>query len=114
MDTSSPPPVPKRLREILADYPVLIERLQDVLVYSAARPNRETLNPFDSAVWMLEGQLEEFLMEARSARREAEASGNEASIFAAIEKEQLLRKAARKSQWDTDGELLKYFGNDLK
>ena len=54
-----PPPVPQRLREMLKDYPDLIERLQADLTYVANAKRRGT-PLFERAIWMLEGVNERF------------------------------------------------------
>ncbi|KPL49269.1 hypothetical protein XAXN_08575 [Xanthomonas axonopodis] len=79
------PPVPQKLRELLKDYPELIQRLQDVLDNYIRKPNR--LMPFDGAIWALEGRLGSFISEAREELEAAYASGDTAAIEKAEKKD---------------------------
>lgn len=109
MSRPSFPPVPIKLREMLALYPDLIERLQDVLVYSAERSRKVRLMPFDDAVSMLEGQLEEFISEARTDLVKAEAGEDSSAIELARRKELAVSMARQKRNWITDEGLLNHF-----
>lgn len=113
MSRPSLPPVPIKLREMLALYPDLIERLQDVLVYSAERSRKIRLMPFDDAVSMLEGQLEEFISEARTDLSMAEASKDDSAIDFAKQKELAVSMARQKRHWITDEGLLNHFETRL-
>lgn len=79
MPPPSPPPVPQKLREMLEDYPEHICRLQEVLDYLVETPSAG-VDPFDRAIWLLEGRLETFKNEARKDLKAAEASGNAETI----------------------------------
>lgn len=109
MSRPAPPPVPIKLREMLALYPDLIERLQDVLVYSVERSRKIRLMPFDDAVSMLEGQLEEFISEARTDLAMAEASRDDSAIDLARRRELAVSMARQKRHWITYESLLNHF-----
>ncbi|WP_372390350.1 hypothetical protein ACCQ05_11610 [Xanthomonas sp. NCPPB 3582] len=79
------PPVPQKLRELLKDYPDLIQRLQDVLDDYIRKPNR--LMPFDGAIWALEGRLGSFISEAREELENAYANGDPEAIEKAEKKD---------------------------
>ncbi|GHE40662.1 hypothetical protein ACFOED_11675 [Vulcaniibacterium thermophilum] len=103
-----PPPVPQRLREMLKDYPDLIERLQADLTYVANAKRRGT-PLFERAVWMLEDALGGFISEAREELQAAEASADEAAMEHARRKEQLLLTCSSKYRWIADEEFNRYF-----
>ncbi|MFA0925046.1 hypothetical protein [Xanthomonas fragariae] len=79
-----PPPVPQKLREILKDYPELIQRLQDVLDAYVQKPYE--LMPFEGAIWALEGRLGSFFSEARKELNAAKSSGDPEAIEKANKK----------------------------
>lgn len=108
MTNPSPPPVPQRLREMLKDYPVHIERLQEALNTVVEKPFKATL-PFEVAIWALESRLGAFVIEARKELKDAEASGNEDAISEADAKERLMSRASWKHVWLTDEALWEYF-----
>lgn len=85
------PPIPQRLREMLKDYPRHLERLQAELDHYVTHPTRSML--FDGAIWALEGQLEEFIREAKDELEVAQASGDAVAITQAEEKVSLMRRA---------------------
>ena len=114
MQNISPPPVPQKLQEMLASYPDLILRLQEVLVRSAERSRRVPLDPFEDAVSALEGRLEKFAAEARRELKEAEVTGDDSLIQAAAAKESLMDDARYKRHWIGDDQLFRYFGEDFK
>ncbi len=74
-----PPPIPQTLRDMLKDYPEHIERLQEVLNTMLTKPSHG-VDPFDRAIWKLEGRLETFISEARGELKAAEAIGDPAVI----------------------------------
>jgi hypothetical protein len=85
MSKLPPPPVPEKLREMLKDYPELIQEIRDTLDSYAKKPN--PLQPFDGVLWLLEDTLSSFYSDARSELDAAETSGNEQAIQKAKEKE---------------------------
>ncbi|MEQ8067711.1 hypothetical protein ABQZ29_16290 [Xanthomonas sp. WHRI 10200] len=95
-----PPPVPQRMREILKDYPDLIERVQEVLDAYVEKPYN--LMPFEGAIWALEGRLESFISEAREELEKAQASGDPGAIRYAEEKERATRHASSKNRGMSD------------
>lgn len=114
MTSHSVPPVPQKLMEMLAAYPDLIDRLQDVLVKSAERSRKASLTPFDDAISALEGRLETFASEARKELKTAEVTGEESLIGPASAKERLMSDARSKRHWIGDDAFFNYFGSDFK
>lgn len=102
-----PPPVPQKLREMLKDYPEHLERLQDALNYMIEKPSHGVM-PFDRAIWLLEGELEEFISEARNELQAAEASGDAEAIERAKAKKFLMGSARHQGIHDLD-DLWAYF-----
>ncbi|MGJ7901688.1 hypothetical protein [Lysobacter sp. 1R34A] len=88
----SPPPVPKKLREMLKDYPGHIERLQEQL-NRVAEESKSVSPKFEIAIWMLEGQLEEFIHEAQAELSAAREGENDSMIAMAKEQETLMFRA---------------------
>jgi hypothetical protein len=86
------PPVPQRLREILKDYPDLIQRLQEGLNKVITKPVRGT-PPFEVAIWTLEDALSVFIFEARGELETAEADGDPVAIKQADSKIGLMLSA---------------------
>ncbi|MFZ5657085.1 MAG: hypothetical protein ACOY37_08540 [Pseudomonadota bacterium] len=86
------PPVPQRLREMLKDYPEHIQRLREVLNRIVEAPSHG-VDPFDRAIWLLEGRLETFIAEAREELKAAEACGDEEAVEAAKAKEAVMFRA---------------------
>jgi hypothetical protein len=103
-----PPPVPQGLQEMLKDYPEHIQTLQDDLnkVVSKRHPG---VDPFDVAIWMLEGALETFISEARMELKAAEASGDTVAIERAKAKELLMLRSSSKGRWLGDTSFQHYF-----
>lgn len=89
-----PPVVPKELREILADYPEHLERVQESLNDYVCKPFKLML--FDGAIWALEGITEAFINEADKELAIARGNGNEEAIVAAEEKLRVMRHARSK------------------
>jgi hypothetical protein len=87
-----PPPVPQRLREMLKDYPEHIHTLQEDLNKVASK-RHPGVDPFDVAIWMLEGSLGTFISEARAELEAAQASGDAGAIERAEAKESLMFRA---------------------
>lgn len=108
MAQPSPPPVPARLREMLKDYPMHIDRLQEALNTVIEKPAKAT-PPFEVSIWALESRLGAFVIEARKELRAAEATGNEDAISQAGAKERLMSRASWKHVWLTDEALREYF-----
>jgi hypothetical protein len=86
---ASPPPVPQKLREMLKEYPELIERLQESLNKVITDPVKSE-PPFEVAIWRLEGTLSSFLAEARKELEVAKAIGDPEAIERADQKERLM------------------------
>lgn len=77
---------------MLREYPEHIDRLQEVL-NSFVVTSSIGVDPYDRALWLLEGRLETFITEARQATRAAEATGDQAAVAAAKKKELLMLHA---------------------
>ena len=108
MPSLPPPPVPQKLREMFKDYPGHIQTLQDDLnkVVSKRHPG---VDPFDVVIWMLEGSLWAFVIEAREELKSAEKSGDIVAIAKADAKEKLMSRASWKHIWLSDDSLWEYF-----
>ena len=102
-----PPPVPQKLREILGDYQEHIQRLQEVLNPLATRKN--SLMPFDEAIWVVEGRLGTFMSEAREELKATQASGDAQAIARAEEKRSVMGQAGFKGRWIGDDGLWDFF-----
>ncbi|QHG86403.1 hypothetical protein ACCQ13_04770 [Xanthomonas sp. NCPPB 1638] len=102
------PPVPQKLRELLKDYPELIERLQQQLNFAVRRPSKVT-PPFEWAIWMLEDELGSFISEAREEIERAQADDDAEKIKSAEQKKLLMLRASSKYVWITDDEFGSYF-----
>ena len=103
-----PPPVPRKLREILNDYPGHLERLQEVL-RQVTEKQPFTAPQLDRVIWALEGQLEAFHTEARSELEAAVASGDDGAVASAEAKEKLMSQLLWKDGWLGDAGLWSYF-----
>jgi len=108
MSKLPPPPVPRKLCELLKDYPQQIARLQDVLAAFAAHP-APRLQPFDEAIWSLEEELAEFIAKAQDELEAAQASGDPAAIEQATEKERAMLRARPKVRWLSHDGFWNYF-----
>lgn len=108
MAVRPPPPLPKKLREILADYPDLIGRLQEVLSSSAERSHRIPFMPFDDAISALDGRISTFLYEARDELASAEAGGDQRLIDGAKRKKSAVSMAGFTQLWITDEQFRAY------
>lgn len=75
MSRLATPPVPQTLREMLKDYPELIQRLQEELNYVVEKPSPLT-HPFERAIWILEDTFDAFMSEAREEIKAAEGIGD--------------------------------------
>ena len=107
---SNHPPVPKRLTELLVDYPQHIQKLQIALDRVAAKPVTST-PAFELAVWAIEGVLEEFNAQAREELEMAGKSGDAGTLAAADAKLKLMRRAYMKQGWIGDEALSNFFAS---
>ncbi len=107
MPSLPPPPVPQRLREMLAEYPGHIQILQDDLIEVANK--KSPTPPFERAVWTLEDALIGFVSEAKKELKDAQVTGDAEASAKAEAKEQLMSRAAWKHIWLTDEALWEYF-----
>lgn len=91
-----PPPIPQRIREILKDYPELLDTLQNGLNNVILKPVRLT-PPFEVAIWALEDGLESFIFRAKDELDAAEATGDAVAIERARLKERVMQAARSKA-----------------
>jgi len=101
------PPLPQGLRDMLRDQPDHVERLQEALNAVIENP-ASGVDPYDRAVWALEGRIETFIAEARKSLRAAEAQNDEALITRAKEHLHLMHGCSSRSLWKASN-LLAYF-----
>ena len=106
MPNLPPPPVPQKLRDMLKDYPEHIEGLQQSLNRLLEKP-MHGVDPFDRAIWLLEGRLETFISEAGDELKAAEASGDAPAIQKAKDKDFAMGRARLNMGGMSD--LLAYF-----
>ena len=92
LDPLPPPPVPQRLREILKDYPELIQTLQEDLNSVITDPIRGT-PPFELAIWRLEDALSAFINEVRRELDAVKADGDPETIEKTEEKLRIMFRA---------------------
>ena len=107
MTATSLPPVPHGLREMLKDYPELVERLQENLNQIVRTPSSVT-SPFERAIWILEDTLGSFITKARDELRTADESGTEEEVARAREKLNLMLDCRSPTSWGDDN-LAGYF-----
>jgi hypothetical protein len=100
-----PPPVPRTVRELLKDYPELIEDLQEGLTRSHYGPLGAL--DFESAIWLLKDMLEADWVDARDEASQAKAHGDLKAIDQAEKKEVAINEASRTIHADDD--LWNYF-----
>jgi hypothetical protein len=93
MSSIAPPPVPQHLREMLKDYPEHLERLQEVLTDLVAKPF-PGVDPFDRAIWLLDGTLGTFIDEAKYELKAAKQGADPAAIEVAEKKVRLMFRAS--------------------
>jgi hypothetical protein len=97
-----PPPVPPRLREMLEDYPALIQEVQsglDSLVRKMAAEGAISLPPFEEAVWYLEDTFSDLMVDADAAHEAAKANGDLRAAEWAAEKAQLMGRIRSERPW---------------
>jgi hypothetical protein len=86
------PPIPRRLRELLKDYPDHLARIQEVLNSVVEDPLK--LTPlFEQAIWALEGRTSAFIREAQVELEAAQKAGDSEAIASAEAKEELMFRA---------------------
>jgi len=111
LDPLPPPPVPQRLREILKDYPELIQTLQEDLNSVITDPIRGT-PPFELAIWRLEDALSAFIDQSRRELDAVKAGGDPEAIEQAEKKVRLMlgaRSSGNGMQLSLMDDLWNYF-----
>ena len=101
MNTQSSAPVPQSLREILRDYPELIQEIQDALDRIVVSPRHGT-PIIDQTIWMLEDVLGEFTLRAAKELKEAQGTFDPSAIARAEAKQASVVKARPKRAWLLD------------
>lgn len=86
-----PIPVPEKLREFLADYPECIAEIEQRLAHYSTKPSK--LQPFDGALWALEGVTERMMLDARELAEQAQERGDLAMAASEKAKERRLMDA---------------------
>jgi hypothetical protein len=107
-----PPPVPPRLREMLKDYPELIQMIGDDLNALVEKMLREAhFPPYEEAVWYLEDKLEALYIRAESEAKAAELGGDPELIDMSKQKCFLIGRTRSVRPWHDRSEhsLWKYF-----
>jgi hypothetical protein len=102
-----PPPVPPRLREMLKDYPALIQEVQDgldSLVRKMVAEGAVSLPPFEEAVWYLEDTLDAFYSRAQKDLKAAEVGGDLPAIDRAKQKRYLMGRTRSDRPWNDEGD----------
>jgi hypothetical protein len=100
-----PPQVPRTVREVLKDYPELIEDLQDGLTtthYGSRGPM-----DFDRAVWLLQDMLDADWGDADNEAEQAEAREDQQAAERAKRKRRTISEARHEVYGD--GDLSSYF-----
>ena len=108
MSNLTHPPIPKRLREVLKDYPEYLEQLQRDL-NDFAEHAEQGPQLFENAAWALELTLEGFMSDALKERSAAEASGDVELIARKKEKARVMIVASAKRTWLGDESFGSYF-----
>lgn len=85
------PPLPPKLKEMLVDYPEILQHLQEALIEVAQETSPTP--PFERALWVLEGIMGDHMMKAAAELRGAEACGDQAEIETAMVKDRLMSRA---------------------
>lgn len=87
------PPIPRRLQELLKDYPGHLTRIQEVLNNVVEDPLK--LTPlFEQAIWALESRTSAFVREAQTELEAAQEAGDADAITKAEAKASLMRRSA--------------------
>lgn len=98
MEMPPQPPVPQGLHDLLADYPELIDRLQQALNRIVDKPS-PTTPAFERAIWSLEDTLALFISDARQELLAAEESDSAEEIARAREKLNLMLDCRSPTSW---------------
>jgi hypothetical protein len=110
-----PPPVPPRLREMLKDYPELVQKIQDELDWIVGEMvgRSNVTHPYERAVWRLEDSLEDLYIRARRELEAIELGGDLQAIERAKQKLHLIGRIGSDRPWHDDGDesLWSYFEN---
>lgn len=86
------PPIPRRLRELLKDYPGHLARIQEVL-NRVVVDHAKSVPLFEQAIWALEGRTSAFVREAQAELEAAQDAGDADAIARAEAKEDVMFSA---------------------
>ena len=86
------PPIPRRLRELLKDYPQHLVRIQEVL-NRVVLDHAKSVPLFEQAIWALESRTSAFIREAQAELEIAQEVGDADAIVKAEVKEELMFSA---------------------
>lgn len=100
-------PIPKKLRDLLEEFPECIVQLEVALAKVVAEP-ASIVTPLERAVWAIEGVLEDFNAQARDDLEIARRSGDAEKLAAADKKLKLMRRAYMKQAWIGDEAFSEY------
>ena len=107
------PPLPPKLKEMLVDYPEILQHLQESLIDAAQ--TKSSTPPFELALWRLEDGMSHFMIETGAERQAAEARGDPAEIGVAIAKHRLMSRARSMNVGLSDlSGLFDFFSNNGK
>jgi hypothetical protein len=87
-----PPPIPRRLQELLKDYPGHLARIQEAL-NELVVDHAKSIPLFEQAIWALEDQTTGFIREAQTELEAAQETGDADAIARAEVKEELMFSA---------------------
>ncbi|MDR6991650.1 hypothetical protein J2X52_001755 [Luteimonas sp. 3794] len=90
-DIDRVPPLPSKLKVLLADYPEILQELQDALVDVMRSKSLEP--PFEFALWRLEDILSHHMINAGAELRSAKEHGDPKAIEVATEKDRVMSRA---------------------
>lgn len=106
------PPIPQRIRELLSEYPDLLERLQDALDEVVTKP-AHSIPPFEVAIWTLQDTLEGFIYSAQGELAVQEGGGDDLLVRQLEKKIDVLFSAAARGDGRRDmSELRAYFPSE--
>lgn len=105
--TSSQPPVPARLREMLNAYPTYLEQIQQLLWEVASEPAASPR--LEQAIWALEGRASRLFSEAKDELKAAKQSSDPEQIAIAEQKELLMGAVVTQKPWLGDMDFVDYF-----
>lgn len=106
------PPIPQRMRELLSEYPDLLERLQDALDEVVTKP-AHSIPPYEVAIWTLEDTLSGMISQTRR-ELDLQQGGDDSLLALQLEKKMdVLFSARSRGRGMSDmRELMAYFPSE--